>query len=84
MTRSAAVARQCANCGRTLGARRSHYVASGVVFCGACVDKPSAHTMAHPECAESWHDLHDHYLSMATRAGVTHALARAQGGELND
>jgi hypothetical protein len=82
MTRTPAPPVDCDQCGRRIGARRVHYVATTatplVVVCVRCLGR-GAHARIYPACPEQWHDMHDHDLSFASRAAVAWLLAQPTG-----
>ena len=72
----------CGRCGRHMGKTATHYVVveTLAVVCGRCLEKP-AHAQLFPDCLAKWHDMQDHDLIFATRAGVPYALAHIRDGE---
>ena len=67
----------CDWCGRRIGRRRWHRIVAGAfVICLRCADRRGRelHGALYPHCSESWHDLGDHALLLATRGGAWRVL----------
>lgn len=77
----AAPALRCDECSRQIGLKANHSITeTGVLLCGGCVFSMSGtrglHAKYHPDCEHDWHDLWDHPVTSATRAGAWWALTR--------
>lgn len=73
--------RECVHCGRRIGAGATHYLAPTTdpvtVVCVRCLARPN-HARAYPDCPHRWHDMHDHELISATRAGIARRNQRGR------
>lgn len=66
-----APALDCSQCHRQMGLRAPHLIiGKRLVICVKCADARGSHSRYFPECADQWHDLRDHPLDYATRAGA--------------
>ncbi|MCV7317269.1 hypothetical protein H7J77_17175 [Mycolicibacillus parakoreensis] len=64
---------RCNVCNRRLGLNRMHLVVNNTtILCARCANENGRrlHSELHPDCPEDWHDVYDHPLKFATRAGV--------------
>lgn len=67
----------CEACRKPIGARRSHWIIAGHVFCARCTATAAAHSIAFPECSTASHDAHDHAGNVsATLAAARRILTR--------
>jgi hypothetical protein len=69
---------RCDECGQRLGKARGHLVtASQNLVCARCAleNARRLHTKYYPDCPEDWHDVFDHHIGHATRAGAWFVLA---------
>ncbi|BBZ74142.1 hypothetical protein [Mycobacterium paraseoulense] len=78
-----APALNCSVCGRRIGLRGAHFfVQPNVLMCGKCAtwdnNSRTAHAARYPDCPDTWHDMWDHYICSATRAGAWYVLERAK------
>ena len=65
----------CHACGRRIGKPRNHLIVrKRFVLCIRCNDNPALHAVYYPDCGVPWHDLADHGVMFATRAGAHRLL----------
>ena len=76
-----APALRCDECARRIGKTNTHLVTPdrGNLFCVRCWMGPRStqarlHARLYPDCPHTWHDLGDHHVGHATRAGAWFAL----------
>jgi late competence protein required for DNA uptake (superfamily II DNA/RNA helicase) len=75
-----APALRCDECGKRIGKPRTHFIpASENLLCPSCMvltrsGSVRLHAKYYPDCPETWHDMWDHSLSHATRAGAWFVL----------
>lgn len=69
----------CHNCRRRIGARRKHLIIrERHVICTGCMNDPKLHATYHPDCPIPWHDMYDHGIHLATRAGARWTLTKQE------
>jgi hypothetical protein len=79
-----APALRCDECRKRIGKPRTHFVtASENLLCPHCMTLNRAasgrlHAKYYPDCPEPWHDMFDHGLSHATRAGAWFVLTNPE------
>lgn len=69
----------CEACRRLIGARRPHWIVAGHVFDVRCLSGKVAHAVAFPECAEAWHDVHDHPGNASATLAAARRILRREG-----
>lgn len=78
MPRTPAPPLHCAACKRRIGRRATHFLigtpGAEQVVCGRCLYDRALRARFYPDCADVWHDLFDHGLSHASRAGAVRVL----------